>query len=190
MPGIDCFGWSEIDDLCRRLARRIDQPFDTIVCVLRGGAVPGVVLANEFGIDQVVGIKAVQGGQVSGVATGAGGASYAAEAAVVSVPMNDVDLSGARVLVVDDVLDSGETLRLVKDQVRQRGARVVKIATLHVKTYSQLRPDYCVEELTNWVFYPWMSQRELGEMRARLAARSRAEAAGAAQAAGPAAGSR
>lgn len=167
---IDCYSWAEVDQLCRRLAAAIDEPFDALVCVLRGGAVPGVILANELDIDLVLGIKVVQRGQQTGA--GAGDGAYAAETGVVLVPLNGVDLHGRRVLVVDDVLDSGESLRTVVDEVRRAGAAVVKVATMQVKTYSSFTPDWYVEERTNWLFYPWMSAREMAQMEARLAASS------------------
>lgn len=170
MPDIDRYSWQDVDDLCRRLASMINEPFDVLVCILRGGAVPGVILANELGIDVVAGVKVVQNGQVSGAGRGDG--AYAAEAGSVLVPLNAIALAGKRVLVVDDVLDSGESARLVLADVRERGAAVVKLATLQVKSYSQLKADYFVETTFNWIFYPWMSARELSAMEARLAAAS------------------
>lgn len=168
MPLIDRYTWAEIDTLCHRLAAHIDEPFDALVAILRGGAVPGVILANALGIETMMGIKVVQQGQVSGAGKGEG--AYRAEKGVITVPLNDVNLTGKRVLVVDDVLDSGESAQVVLDEMRRRGAAVVRLATLQVKSYSRLRPDYYVEEKTNWLFYPWMSDRELRDMEARLAA--------------------
>ncbi|SMG53787.1 phosphoribosyltransferase [Paraburkholderia susongensis] len=168
MRQIDHYSWEMVDRLTRRLAASIREPFDAMVCVLRGGAVPGAILANELGIDLMMGMKVVQNGQVTGV--GKVGVAYEAQKAVVRVPLNDVSLAGKRVLVVDDVLDSGETAAVVVDEVRRRGAALVKLATLQIKTYSSFKPDYFVEEVTNWIFYPWMSARELGEMEDRLRA--------------------
>jgi hypoxanthine phosphoribosyltransferase len=168
VPDIDRYSWDEVDSLCRRLAAMIDEPFDVLVAILRGGAVPGAILANELGIELMMGMKVVQRGQVSGI--GKGNGAYAAERGTVTVPLNDIDLNGKRVLVVDDVLDSGESAQLVLDEVRRRGAAVVKLATMQVKTYSRFKADYFVEVKTNWLFYPWMSARELGSMRERLAA--------------------
>ncbi|AMC34124.1 phosphoribosyltransferase [Janthinobacterium sp. B9-8] len=168
MKKIDHYSWETIDLLTRQLASSIKEPFDAMVCVLRGGAVPGAILANELGIDLMMGMKVVQNGQISGV--NKAGMAYEAEKAVIRVPLNDVSLAGKRVLVVDDVLDSGETAALVVEEVRRRGAVVVKLATLQVKTYSRFKPDYFVEETCNWIFYPWMSMRELGEMEERLQA--------------------
>lgn len=163
---IDELSWDEADALCRELAAMIDEPFDAIVCILRGGAIPATIIANELGIELVLGTKIDQGGQQSGVA--GTDRAYVAEAGVELVPLNGLDLAGLRVLVVDDVLDSGETAQLVLDTVRARGAAVVRLATMQVKTYARFRPDFWVEERTNWLFYPWMAAHELASMRAGL----------------------
>lgn len=170
MKQIDSYSWETIDLLARQLAASIKEPFDALVCVLRGGAIPGAILANELGIDLMMGMKVVQNGQMTGVAKV--GMAYEAEKAQILVPLNDVSLVGKRVLVVDDVLDSGETAALVVEEVRRRGASIVKLATLQIKTYSRFKPDYFVEEISNWIYYPWMSERERGEMEKRLQASS------------------
>jgi uncharacterized protein len=173
MPEIDLYTWDEIDAICRQLAAKIDEPFDLIVAVLRGGAIPGVILANHLGIDEVVAMKVVQPGQLRGAGRGSG--AYAAETGVVLVPLNPVSLEGRRVLVVDDVLDSGESMRLVLEKIRAQKPATVKLAVMQKKDYSRIEPDYYVEVKRNWLFYPWMSERELAEMRAALGARLAAE---------------
>ncbi len=170
MAKVDIYNWDDIDLLCQRLAGMIKEPFDIIVCILRGGAIPGVILANALNIDRVATIKVVQNGQVTGVGTGAG--AYAAETGTILIPLNDIDLAEKRVLVVDDVLDSGESARRVLMEIRNRGAALVKLATLQVKTYSSFEPDYFVEKTFNWIFYPWMSSRELVAMKERIAAKA------------------
>jgi hypoxanthine phosphoribosyltransferase len=171
MSQIDVYTWEEIDLLSRRLAASIREPFDVVVCILRVGAVPGVILANALGIETMMGIKVVQAGQATGVGEGEG--AYRAERGTVVVPLNDLDLAGRRVLVVDDVVDSGESALLVMDEIRARGAAVVKLATLQVKSYSRFRPDFFVEERTNGLFYPWMSPAVLAALHSRLAAAAR-----------------
>lgn len=166
MASIDIYSWDEVDALCQKLASSIDESFDALVCVLRGGAVPGAILANALKIDLVLGIKVVQGGQTD--SNGQGDGQYRAQDGEILVPLNDVSLRGLSVLVVDDVLDSGESIRVVVDEVRARGAAEAKVATMQVKTYSNMTPDYFVEVKQNWLFYPWMSERELEEMKAAL----------------------
>ena len=177
MSEIDCYSWEDIDALSRRLAQQIRESgrqFDVLVAILRGGAVPGTILANELDIEQMLGTKIVQDGQVSGVAdaivdhkAGREERAYAAQRGRIVVPLNDIALEGRRILVVDDVLDSGESARCVLDEISAHGAADVALATLQIKTYSSFRPDFFVETKTNWLFYPWMSAAELESMRER-----------------------
>jgi uncharacterized protein len=169
MPDIDTYTWQEIDVICRQLAAQINEVFDVVVCVLRGGAIPGVILANYLDIDQVLAIKVMQRGQIRGA--GLGNGAYEADRGVVVVPLNSVDLEGKRVLVVDDVLDSGESMRVVLHEVARHKPAVVKLAVMQKKDYSAIEPDFYVEVKRNWLFYPWMSERELEQMKRALASR-------------------
>lgn len=163
---IDRYSWNDIDNLCKQLAANINEPFDVVVCILRGGAIPGAILANELGIELMMGMKVIQKGQETGVSDAV--PAYTAEEAAIMIPLNAYNLENKRVLVVDDVLDSGESAKVVLNEIRARGVSTVKLATMQVKTYSQFKPDYFVEEKTNWLFYPWMSARELKQMEDRL----------------------
>lgn len=171
MATIDRVSWAEIERLSRQLASQIEEKFDTIVCLLRGGAIPGVIIANELGIDSVLGVKVQQKGQESAVlntSSSTDSRPYQGLAGSILVPLNDFSLKGRRVLVVDDVLDSGESARLIMEEIKKQGPRIVKLATLHIKSYSSFKSDYYCEVKTNWLFYPWMSASELNQMHKLL----------------------
>ena len=68
--------------------------------------------------------------------------------------LNLVDLTNARVLVVDDVADTGETLLLVAEQVRRHVAEV-RTAVLYEKPRSAVRCDYVWRRTTRWIDFPW-----------------------------------
>ena len=74
---------------------------------------------------------------------------------------NVVDLSGARVLVADDVADTGLTLRTVQDFC---GARVgeVRTAVLYEKPRSVVSCDYVWRRTDRWVVFPWSAQPPVG----------------------------
>jgi hypothetical protein len=77
------------------------------------------------------------------------------EEPVVLPPMLDMDaVDGARVLVVDDVADSGRTLRLVLDLLRPRVTQV-RSAVLYHKPRSVVRPDYVWRGTSRWIEFPW-----------------------------------
>jgi hypoxanthine phosphoribosyltransferase len=73
---------------------------------------------------------------------------------VLTQPLS-MPLDGKTVLVVDDVADTGRSLKLVKEQVMQKGAQEVRVATLFRKPWSVVKPDYCERETKLWVVFPW-----------------------------------
>jgi hypoxanthine phosphoribosyltransferase len=77
----------------------------------------------------------------------------------------DNQIYNRRVLVVDDVWDTGTTVMAVRDRLLQAGA-TVDIAVLHFKPKKSLfptttRPDFYAEETDAWIVYPWDPEREL-----------------------------
>lgn len=66
-----------------------------------------------------------------------------------------VSVVGKKVLIVDDVADTGESLHLVKSHVLERGAKEAKVATIYYKPWSILVPDYYEKETSRWIIFPW-----------------------------------
>lgn len=66
-----------------------------------------------------------------------------------------MSLNGKKVLIVDDVTDTGRSLKLVTEHVRENTAGEVKVATLYCKPWSVLRPNYCEKKTELWGVFPW-----------------------------------
>jgi len=66
---------------------------------------------------------------------------------------------GGKVLVVDDVADTGRTLKFACRYVRRRGAKAVKTATLGCKPHAEFIPDYFVFKSSRWIVFPWERTR-------------------------------
>lgn len=80
--------------------------------------------------------------------------------------VQDIDksfISGKKVLLVDDVADTGESLIFAIDSIKQKGAEEIKTATLHYKPWSKAKPDFYIEETSKWIVYPW-EIREIVEL--------------------------
>jgi hypoxanthine phosphoribosyltransferase len=74
---------------------------------------------------------------------------------VILPPLLDVaDLTDARLLVVDDVADTGETLRLVAETLRPAVADL-RTAVLYEKSRSVVRCDYVWRRTERWIEFPW-----------------------------------
>lgn len=67
-----------------------------------------------------------------------------------------VDLEDARLLVVDDVADTGGTLDLVADTIRPYVAEL-RTAVLYGKPRSEVRCDYVWRHTDRWIEFPWSS---------------------------------
>jgi hypothetical protein len=64
-------------------------------------------------------------------------------------------IAGKKVLVVDEVADTGKSLKLVKEHIIEKGATEVKIATVYYKPWSIVKPDYYEKETSKWIVFPW-----------------------------------
>lgn len=65
-----------------------------------------------------------------------------------------VEVDGLNVLIVDDVADTGHTLRLVAEVLNQHVA-TARTAVLYHKSHSVIVPDYCWKATDAWINFPW-----------------------------------
>lgn len=72
--------------------------------------------------------------------------------------LQDLDekiVAGKKVLIVDDVADTGVSMSKGLELIKNKGAAKAKTATLHYKPWSIIKPDYFVEQTEKWIVYPW-----------------------------------
>ncbi len=135
-------GWAPFGEVARQLAARIGQKFrpDTVVGIAKGGVFAGGALAAALAADfRPVRIEKRRRDS----ATPTPGAAE-------QLP----DLSGLRVLVVDDVSSSGSTLAKARALCKKAGAREVRTAVL-VKRPDGSRPDFYALETDQLVLFGW-----------------------------------
>jgi len=117
---------------------------DLIVGVSRGGWAPGRVLSDLLANAHTANVKIefyVGIGKTSGKP-------------IVTQPISE-NISQKNVLVVDDVADTGESLLVALDHVREKGAAEIKTATIYHKPHSKFKPDYFAETTSKWIIFPW-----------------------------------
>lgn len=139
--------WNQIYEMLLKLADRIRKNGfkpDVIVGVSRGGWPPARVLSDLMDNPNLANVRAEF---YLGVAETKG-------EPVLTQPVS-VDVAGERVLVVDEIADTGKSLKLVKEHILKRGASEVKIATVYYKPWSIVTPDYYEKETNCWVVFPW-----------------------------------
>jgi len=148
--------WDEIYDMLLRLAERIRgdrfHP-DVIVGVSRGGWPPARVMSDLLGNPELANVR---------VEFYVGVAETKGEP-VITQPLS-VPVEGKRVLIMDDVADTGKSLRLVRDHVEKNGATEIKLATIYYKPWSEIKPDYYVRETEAWIVFPWERKETVRNM--------------------------
>ncbi len=83
------------------------------------------------------------------------------ELPVVLPPTPDaVDLAGLKVLIADDVADTGRTLEIVRDFCADHVAEA-RIAVIYEKPWTVVRPDYVWRHTEAWIDFPWSAQPPL-----------------------------
>jgi len=73
---------------------------------------------------------------------------------VITQPVS-MPVSGKKVLVVDDVADTGKSLALVRAHLEEQGASDIKIATIYYKPWSIVTPDWFERKTSHWIVFPW-----------------------------------
>ena len=73
-----------------------------------------------------------------------------------------VDFGETRVLIADDVADTGATLALVKGFCEGKVAEV-RCAVLYEKPRSSVRCEYVWRRTDRWITFPWSAERPVGE---------------------------
>lgn len=139
--------WDKIYEMLVDLALRIRasgfKP-DLIVGVSRGGWAPGRILSDLLENTHTANVKIE-------FYVGIG---KTARKPIVTQAISE-DISKKRVLVVDDVADTGESLKVALDHVLERGAGEVKTATVFYKPHSKFKPDFFADSTSNWIIFPW-----------------------------------
>jgi hypoxanthine phosphoribosyltransferase len=66
-----------------------------------------------------------------------------------------INVTGKKILLIDDISDTGKSLKLAKTHLQQQGASQTKTATLFQKPQSKTTPDFYEKQTTDWVVFPW-----------------------------------
>jgi len=152
--------WMDVQRLSEKLADQIAESGfrpDIIVAVSRGGFDPARILSDELNIRSLASLQVIY----------YAGVNERNDKPQVKYPLN-ADIAGLNVLVVDDVADSGSSLKVVKDYVDSLGPREVRIATLHHKPWSRFEPDFYAESADKWIIYPWEPRESIEDIREKL----------------------
>ena len=119
---------------------------DIVIAIGRGGYVPARILCDYLKIHDLAAFKAEHWGI----------AAVRKKKAVIKFPLS-ANIKNKRVLLVDDITDTGETLRVSLQYLIGFEPKEVRTAVLIHKTCSTVVPDYFLRKIIKWrwVIFPW-----------------------------------
>ncbi|MBE7732041.1 xanthine phosphoribosyltransferase [Devosia faecipullorum] len=138
--------WDQFHRDSRALAWRLTGlgPFDAVVAIARGGLVPAAIVARELNIRTVetVAVKSYDHQNQSGIKV----------LKEITPEILELAKNGGKVLIVDDLVDTGNTARVVREMLP--GAH---FATVYAKPKGREMVDTFITEVSQdtWIFFPW-----------------------------------
>jgi len=139
--------WSDVTEAVESVSRRIIKSsldIDMVIGIMRGGVIPARLISDYIGVDELavievklyksIGIKSAQ--------------PYLKHPLI-------KDVKDKNVLLVDDISDSGLSLQLALQAISLHSPRNIVTATLYVKPWTRLYPDYYHSVTDKWIIFPW-----------------------------------
>ena len=137
--------WDTFHRDARALAWRLSGsgPFTAIVCITRGGLVPAAIISRELGIRLI---------ETVCIASYHDYSTQSGLQVLKDVDDNLAREGGAGILVVDDLVDTGKTARVVRDRLPR-----AHLATVYAKPLGRPLVDTFVTEVSQdtWIYFPW-----------------------------------
>lgn len=127
--------------------RKADYEPDIIIGLSRGGWIPARLICDYLLVSDLVSLSVTHWGLP---------AEKSQEEAQLEHPFT-VDVTDKKVLIIDDITDTGESLELTLDVVKRNDPAEVKTATMQYITSSSIEPDFYAEKVEDWrwFLYKW-----------------------------------
>lgn len=139
--------WNKIYDSLLNQSQKIQkqtEKIDLILGISKGGLIPARILADFLQVSEIITI------QVKFYI----GIAQTHDEPIIIQPLT-VNLSGKKILIVDDIADTGKSLKIVIEHLESLGITEIKTATLYLNNRSVIKPDFYEEITDKWVVFPW-----------------------------------
>lgn len=141
--------FEDVYNMVKRVAEKVkasEYEPTTIVGLARGGWVPARLMCDFLGITDLVSLKVehwLETGKTKDEAT-------------IKYPIAS-SMSGKRLLVVDDITDTGKSILTSLEHLRKLDPEDIRVGVMQYIKTSKCKPDYYAEEVTDWYWfiYPW-----------------------------------
>lgn len=151
--------WNGVYNILLELARIIkhNQIFpEIIVGVSRGGWLPARVLSDLLDVPQLTSIGIEFYSEIN----------QPNQKPIITQPV-PLPLHKKRILLVDDITDSGKSLQLAKTELEKTADKIFTV-TLYHKPWSCLTPDFYYKETSKWVIFPWEYRESVKTLATRM----------------------
>lgn len=155
----DHISWQQYTDLCERLVARVGQSgweFDSLLCLARGGMRPGDLFSRVYGKPLAI-MTTSSYREAAGTVQG--------DLDIAQYITGVSELKG-KLLLVDDLCDSGKTIKKVVEHLKKNYPAIteIRVAVVWVKSCSVFHPDYCVVEYQDnpWIHQPFEVYDDIG----------------------------
>lgn len=156
--------WDEIVEWSWGLAEKIMNDGyipDVIIAIARGGYVPARLLCDFLGVENLLSIQSQHWTE----------AAKKDERALIKFEYH-VNLSGYKALLVDDIIDTGESVILARDFIKKYWSpKELRTATLQwISPVAKIKPDYYYLEVKEWIWfqYPWTRLEDVTQFIKRI----------------------
>lgn len=142
--GVIRLDWENIHDYCQQLAESLlSQNFDLVIGIARGGLYPATLISDMLQ-KEFYPVRLTRREN---------------DLIIHKEPIWKVDVTSAvenkKVMIIDEIADSGQTLQLVAKQVLSKGAQSVSTATVITHSWANPKPDFYAFESDALIIFPW-----------------------------------
>lgn len=155
--------WADIENWCSSIRHKIVDDFtpDVIVGLSRGGLVPARIMSDYLWIKDLLTVKT----EHWGITANTDGKATLSNT-------SNLNVQGRKVLIVDDITDTGQSMKLAYDFIKSRNPGELKTATLLHINRSEFVPDYYGEEVSQerwtWFIFPWNVYEDLSNLLSKV----------------------
>ncbi|MEL9940071.1 MAG: phosphoribosyltransferase [Ignisphaera sp.] len=156
--------WNDIVEWSWGLAKKIENDGyipDVVIAISRGGYVPARLLCDFLGVENLVSIQSQHWTE----------AAKKGEKAIIKFEYV-IDLSNMKALLVDDIIDTGESVILAKEYILKKWKpKELRTAALQwISSVAKIKPDYYYMEVKEWYWfqYPWTRLEDVTQFIKRI----------------------
>ena len=129
--------WQTVESEITALSQKITDKPDSIIGITRGGVIPARLLSSKLNVKKMHCISVVKNGDARSVVTEI-----------------TEDLNGKKILLVEDILETGRSLIVAKQYLKEKGA-IVRTACLYIMPKTEVTPDYFLKTVDSIEGFPW-----------------------------------